>query len=709
LLYGLILLAFFSPGIFGDGVYTQADHLYNFFPWRALPGGTQIGSQNPLLSDQSLGFLPFYQLIHSTLLQGDLPLWNPYSLGGTPLLGNLTAGFFYPLNWLYFLSGSPQAFAWIGFLKLWIAGTFMYLFLRQVGRGEWPSFVGGLAFMFLGFNIVWLFHPHSSVAVLLPALLYFAERWFQSGRRRDWVALAACVGLQYFGGHLESSFYVLLAVALYGAGRWMMGSYRGLSRTRFAFGLAFAVFIGTLLAAVQLGPFFEYLQHSAILVQRGAYLEATSTTFALARLEYLLPLLRPDYFGSPLSADYSGAANYNLINGAYIGGVAQVLVVFSLLHRRKDGLYWIFLGLLVFAFAMVFQVPLIFPAIANLPGFRFVNLARLYLLFGTASAVLLSYSVEWLLAMLKRPGLQASAAVLLVTLMVVQSFQFGQSYNPVVDPAIIYPATQTSDLLRSDPELFRIAAPLRVFPHETHLPYRLASVRGYDALEIRTYTELMGRLSSYEQSQHLVFPTPEFDHIELPLYDLLNVKYVLQPPGSAVLPPTFEQIPSSEADIYLNVEALPRAFLVTDYRVIPDQDERLNYLASPDFQPAQVLVLESYSGAQAAVAGSAIGQVEVLNYAAQDIELRVVSDRPAFLVLSDNYFPGWRATVAGQSVTILRANHTIRALEVPAGESVVEFEYRPTVFYISGLISLATVGLLAFSARRHWGATDVQK
>jgi uncharacterized membrane protein YfhO len=69
-------------------------------------------------------------------------------------------------------------------------------------------------------------------------------------------------------------------------------------------------------------------------------------------------------------------------------------------------------------------------------------------------------------------------------------------------------------------------------------------------------------------------------------------------------------------------------------------------------------------------------------------------------VLSDQYFPGWRATVDGAPASIVRANYAFRLVEVPRGRSVVEFRYAPASVPIGAAVSGATLVGLAVLLRR---------
>jgi hypothetical protein len=89
------------------------------------------------------------------------------------------------------------------------------------------------------------------------------------------------------------------------------------------------------------------------------------------------------------------------------------------------------------------------------------------------------------------------------------------------------------------------------------------------------------------------------------------------------------------------------------------------------------------------------GTVTWIERGLNQMSLRAVSDRPALLVISDNWFPSWRATLdGGEEIPVLRAYHTLRAVPVPAGEHTVELYYRSPLLAQSLLLTLATVTLL---------------
>ena len=91
--------------------------------------------------------------------------------------------------------------------------------------------------------------------------------------------------------------------------------------------------------------------------------------------------------------------------------------------------------------------------------------------------------------------------------------------------------------------------------------------------------------------------------------------------------------------------------------------------------------------------------------------LRVQASGPVLLVVSENYYPAWRATLDGEPTPVLRGDYTLRAVSVPAGTHVVRFEYHSTLFtasafttLISGLLVLGLVAGALISRRRRASA-----
>jgi uncharacterized membrane protein YfhO len=60
-------------------------------------------------------------------------------------------------------------------------------------------------------------------------------------------------------------------------------------------------------------------------------------------------------------------------------------------------------------------------------------------------------------------------------------------------------------------------------------------------------------------------------------------------------------------------------------------------------------------------------------------------------VLTDSWFPGWKATVDGKNAPIHRVDYLIRGVSVPAGAHTVEFRYQPLSWRIGWIVSLAAL------------------
>jgi len=181
------------------------------------------------------------------------------------------------------------------------------------------------------------------------------------------------------------------------------------------------------------------------------------------------------------------------------------------------------------------------------------------------------------------------------------------------------------------------------------------------------------------------------------LYNLLGVKYVLAdkgtPPGDAVLIPVDTSHP--EIDIYLNSAAYPMAQLLYETRWVSDRAGALAALHEPELDPARTIVLEQEP---LPVSHPPAGQSPMLGFTSYEtnrLSLQVSTPTPAYLLLSEVYYPGWRATLDGQEVAIWRADYLFRAIYVPAGTHEVRLWFSPSSFWIGLAVSLVSWTCLA--------------
>ena len=164
-----------------------------------------------------------------------------------------------------------------------------------------------------------------------------------------------------------------------------------------------------------------------------------------------------------------------------------------------------------------------------------------------------------------------------------------------------------------------------------------------------------------------------------------------------------------------NRSVLPRAFMVHAAEVIKDE-ETLARLAQPDFRPDQVVLLadgQTMNAQNDSVARDSKDQVTIADYESERVVVKVNTASAGYLVLTDSWYPGWEASLDGQSTPIHRADYIFRAVELPPGDHTVVFEYRPLSFAvgaaISGMSLLICVALAVFAYSRAKSANSVAR
>ncbi len=194
-------------------------------------------------------------------------------------------------------------------------------------------------------------------------------------------------------------------------------------------------------------------------------------------------------------------------------------------------------------------------------------------------------------------------------------------------------------------------------------------------------------------------------HVKDPLHvDCLlgrtNVKYIIRPRASESMAvrPLGEVFNGSSlpSKLYEDMCFLPRAYVAGNSLFTTDSNETLDYLAWPEFDAINSVILAAPAGSSPKVNGGApAGDVEIVHRDPNSVTLRAQLTRPGYVVLLDRYDPNWLATVDGRPARVLRANQIFRAVYADIGTHEIRFEYHQRGFHLGLVISLVTIAALA--------------
>jgi hypothetical protein len=281
---------------------------------------------------------------------------------------------------------------------------------------------------------------------------------------------------------------------------------------------------------------------------------------------------------------------------------------------------------------------------------------------------------------------KAGAALFLLT--VVDLVYFFFLYVPVVDlrKNPLYPVTGSIAYLHSDTSLFRVATYSRpgldppIFYEESNIPVGLQVTHHTGSINYGRSVVFVREFSNFMPTS---FPK---------LADLGNVKYFLT--KSITFDTTkYPVVYQGEINIYRNPRVLPRAFTVSHFRVFSSPDSILRAMKSPQFSPANEVLLEERPRGSVLDSALNISKIDVVKYKQQYVKLQTLTDGNSLLVFSDTQYPGWKAFIDGVETRIYAADYIFRAICLPEGSHVIEFRFEPLSFRIGMWTSFSTLFL----------------
>jgi len=448
LLLTAILVLFFWRAIFSGESLLPNDLIYELDPvWRNHAPAGFVSPGNRLQSDIVYFFYPWQVEMQRAVSEHRMPLWTPRINNGQPMLGNGQTGMWDPFWVIARLFPVHQSFLVAAILKLWLSGLFTFLLARRLGIGRRGAILAMVTFTFSGPMIVWLGFTVSGVAAWLPLLLYLSERALVKRTTAPFLAVGIVLAFQFFSGHPETSFHVMLTWAVFCLARtavregWQVRPFiRLLGR------MTLAALIGLALSAVQLLPLVEGILNSAILLKRQARVPPPLLQTALLdwhQWPTVVTTLLPQFFGTPIDNSYwYPYQNYNE-QTFYAGIVPLALGLVAMLawwHGRcnrkepgdtPDGAtgfspgLWIGLALLTLGIAA--QLPVL-NTINLAPVFHLVNNGRLRIVYVLGLAMLAGYGLDLLAQNSPRFSAPKNFLIVLCTLAAISLILTGSAY-----------------------------------------------------------------------------------------------------------------------------------------------------------------------------------------------------------------------------------------------------------------------------------------
>jgi hypothetical protein len=712
------------------------------FHWKLVLTNQYTWLESP---DMANLVLPWLQFQAGEWHQGRFPMWDPNSWAGQPLFGQGQPGAAYPLNWLMFwMPLDPHGWLrqdvlhWYYVLIHVFAAWTCYALARELGRSRAASVVAGCIFSLAGYVAFTDWPQMLNGAVWAPLVFLYIFRVARGERVLASSLLSGFfLGVAWLVGHHQLPLFVSIASATL----WVALGVRSQSGTdaknaesgvRIA-RLAFVAFsITGMTGAFQILPMAEYgrLAVRWVGAEQPEGLGET-VSYELHKEHSLKPV---SILGLVVPGIEHGAYD------SYVGGAAMTLGLIGLVvgwrDRRVRWLGAMALGGILFALGpnsvfhgvMYALVPLVDKARVPAAGsiVFMLGLAPLAALGVDSMTLVESHSVT------RRAGwiLSGFAAVLVSASL----FFYAARVTPAIsDNRMVVTALAAILLagllagLRSG-GISRRAGTVGVL---ALVLFELGNVTDYWLPTTSTYLSRLGThsdLARYIKAQG-EFARFTYDDKEIPynigdwygieafnayaasvpanlwaqdvfsrrVQDILGIRYYL---GKAAANPEQKQVFQGQGgvNVYENSKAFPRVWSVHQSRKVIGQRQARDLLGDEGFDARnEVFTVDEVPPRLASCSGD---EVWMPHHEPNYLRIEAKMECRGMVILTDTWFPGWRATVDGKSAKIERAYGIVRGVLVEPGNHTIEMRYRPLSVYLGAAISLLAVGIVVAGVRR---------
>jgi hypothetical protein len=775
----LVMLVGYYEIPFGGKTFSTASYVANFNG--CGPNRITRSLCNPVRADDprvdfaaSSWFLePSARVIHRQIAQRDLPLWSEGEGLGMPLGGNPQTAAFDPLMLAVFLHPTPLVTDLSILFWLLLVAVAAYLLARVLRLRALASTVVGVVYglsgWFFAYSNLWFFRAY----LFLPLILAATEWTIRSRRRLPVAMLGILLAWIVLVGMPEVTFIAIVAASVFAGARLVLGDREG-TRRQAALRLMGGGVVGIALAAPVLLAFREYVPVSFNAHPFTGHAPTTRSLYDF--LAWMMPRI------GTVSSDV--AAPSSAEGRQWIGAGSVTLAAIALGHpramRRHAGwslvLVFAVVGVQVFGGHLVAwtgHLPVWSqvvwsrwgPPVLALPtavlagiGLQAVvddEIARgpVVAVFGALTTVVVALIVldHHHLSLTQHVHFRGGWPLAAVTIVVVviAVLWLPSHLNAVVIAVIVmievlllaphgiyanradpYPSQPWIGFLQSNTQNHsRVFSTDGILYPNISTAYGLSDIRALDAIYPKRYFTYIKEFISHGIVDRFTSVGLPSNVASNPMFDLLGVRYLVsrasRPSQNPIdLMPQFRPVyHADDLNIYENLSAAPRAFVVHSLRTVSDMHaaaqlfEKEEPARFPDgavhvenFDPRSSAVVETTDkiAPSPACGANPASSANIVSYSPTYVKITVTNDCPGLLVLSDQYLPGWSATVNGHAAHIYPTDIAVRGVPVPAGVSTVEFRYRPKsirdglILFALGLVALGLLAAAGLRSSQWW-------
>jgi hypothetical protein len=159
------------------------------------------------------------------------------------------------------------------------------------------------------------------------------------------------------------------------------------------------------------------------------------------------------------------------------------------------------------------------------------------------------------------------------------------------------------------------------------------------------------------------------------------------------------QFEYADTSVFENLQSFPPAFLVpsTGTNAIADEEVQLQMIRDPAFDPGRSVILsEPFPPMADEHARTLQSEPDGISWVGRNVngfQLKVNAPEDSILVVSQAFYPGWKARIDGRETPVVPADYALTGISVGSGSHDIVFSYEPLSFKIGLILSIVALAI----------------